>query len=157
MISKGKNYFEIIVGTFVLLSAVVFISTSLSKAKISSNGNYYFLIAKFDDVSGISAGSDVKISGIKIGTVQEQFLDEKSYRAALKIGVEKTVKLPIDSSAKIVSEGLLGTKFVEIQVGSDDELLKNNDEIEFTQSSVNLESLLGRFIFSSGEKSENSK
>lgn len=148
---KRTNYFEIIVGTFVLLSAIFFLLTSLKTAKIK-NVDSYSLIAKFENAGGIEAGSDVKISGIKIGTVEDYFLDQETYRATLKILVDKEVKLPIDSSVKITSSGLLGDKYIEISPGADIDFLSEGEEIAFTQSSVSLEDLLAKFIFSDKEE-----
>lgn len=143
---KGNNYFEIIVGTFVLACAALFFFNSLKSAKIKNTSGYY-LNVKFDNANGIEAGSDVKVSGIKIGTVENNFLDTETYRATLRILIDKSVKLPLDSSAKIASSGLLGEKFLELSPGSQEELLPNDGEIIFTQSSVNFEDLLGKFIF----------
>lgn len=154
--NKSDNYFEIIVGTFVLFCALFFLFGSIKNSK-SDNYGKYSLIAKFDNIEGITSGSDVKIAGVKVGTVSEQFLDSKTYRAALKILINDSVKLPVDSSAKISSEGLLGSKFLSIEIGSDEEKLKDGDEIEFTQSSVNFEELLGKFIFNSSESKKESK
>lgn len=149
--TKSSNYFEIIVGTFVLFCAVFFFFTSFKSAKVGTDGGYH-LIAKFDNVDGISNGSDIKISGVKIGTVVDQFLDQKDFRAALKLNISKNINLPSDSSAKIASEGLLGSKYLAITPGGDEENLKDGDEIQFTQSSVNFEDLLGKFIFNDKEK-----
>jgi phospholipid/cholesterol/gamma-HCH transport system substrate-binding protein len=151
--NKTSNYFEIIVGTFVLFCAIFFFVSSFKSAKVSSSGGYY-LIAKFDNIDGISSGSDVKISGVKIGTVEEQFLDKKDFRATLKININSDTKIPADSSAKIASEGLLGSKYLAISPGGDEEILAEGGEISFTQSSVNLEDLLGKFIFSSDSKKD---
>lgn len=145
---KRTNYFEIIVGTFVLACAAIFLFTSVKTAGIKSTAGYK-LTAKFDNASGIETGSDVVIAGVKIGTVTNQILDEESYRATLTFEIQSDIKLPADSSAKISSAGLLGSKFLEISPGADEEFLSNGDEIFFTQSSVNLEELLGKFIFSS--------
>lgn len=144
--NKTNNYFEIIVGTFVLFCAIFFFFNSFKSAKVSTNGGYH-LIAKFDNVDGINGGSDVKISGVKIGTVEDQFLDEKDFRATLRLNISQSVKLPADTSAKIASEGLLGSKYLSITPGGDEENLKDGEEIQFTQSSVNFEDLLGKFIF----------
>ncbi len=148
---KNNNYFEIIVGTFVLFCAIFFFFSSFKSAKVSTGSGYY-VVAKFDNVDGIANGSDIKISGVKIGTVEEQFLDKKDFRAVLKLNIDSTVKLPLDSSAKIASEGLLGSKYLDISPGGDEENLKDGEEIKFTQSSVNLEELLGKFIFGSNDK-----
>lgn len=155
--NKNNNYFEIIVGTFVLFCAVFFFVSSFRSANVGETGGYH-LVAKFENIDGIAVGSDVKISGVKVGTVESQFLDEKDFRAALQLNIYNSVKLPADSSAKIASEGLLGSKYLAIAPGGDEEFLKEGDEIMFTQSSVNLEDLLGKFIFSADkEKDKNEK
>lgn len=151
--NKSNNYFEIIVGTFVLFSAIFFFFSSFKSAQVGDEKGY-FVIAKFENIDGISVGSDVKISGVKVGTVEDQLLDEKDFRAALKLNIKNSVKLPLDSSAKISSEGLLGSKYLAITPGGDEENLQNGGEIQFTQSSVNLEDLLGKFIFSDQGKNE---
>jgi phospholipid/cholesterol/gamma-HCH transport system substrate-binding protein len=154
--NKTNNYFEIIVGTFVLLCATFFLVSSLKSTK-SGNSESYHLFAKFENIDGIAGGSDVKISGVKIGTVESQFLDAKDFRATLKINIAKNIALPADSSAKVASEGLLGSKYLAITPGAQEENLKEGEEIQFTQSSVNLEDLLGKFIFSSNTKKDDKK
>lgn len=151
IMNKTNNYFEIIVGTFVLFCAAIFFFTSLNSSQTKTSSGYY-LIAKFDNADGIANGSDVKISGVKIGTVESQILDEKTFRAALKLNIPNNIKLPLDSSVKIASEGLLGSKYLALTPGGDEENLKDGDEIQFTQSTVNFEDLLGKFIFNSNEK-----
>ncbi len=151
---KNHNYFEIIVGSFVLISATTFLFNSFKSSEVNAKDGYE-LIAKFDNIDGLTVGSDVKISGVKVGSVTEQFLDEKTYRAAIKINVKKDVKLSSDSSAKVASEGLLGSKYLAIEPGADDENLKSGEEIKFTQSSVNFEELLGKFIFSANSENKN--
>ena len=153
MINKNNNYFDFLVGTFVLLCAVIFFSSSFNSSKISTTSGYQ-LFAKFDNANGIAQGSDVKMSGVKIGTVTNQDIDEKKFRAVLKFSIDDKIKLPIDSSAKIVSDGLLGSKYLEISPGSQDEMLNEGDEITFTQSSVNFEELLAKFMFSSKTKED---
>ena len=145
------NLFEVIVGTFVLLCAVFFLAFSFQKADLSTS-NSYQITAEFDNIGDIGNGDDVKISGVKVGTIDNQNLTPNNYRAKLTLNIDDGIKLPTDSSAKIVSAGLLGRKFIAIEPGSDEEILKNNDAIIFTQSSVNFEELLGKFIFGSTEK-----
>lgn len=147
MINKNSNYFDFIIGTFVILCAVFFFYSSFKSSKINTSSGYS-LYAKFQNVNGISSGSDVKISGVKIGTVTDQFIDEKTFRATVKFSIDNKIKLPSDSSAKIVSDGLLGSKFLEINPGSQDDFLASGDELIFTQSSVNFEELLAKFMFS---------
>jgi len=146
--NKNNNYFEIIVGTFVLFCAIFFFASSFSRSQISDSDSYD-IIAKFENADGIADGADVKISGVKIGSVTKQSLDKETFRAQITLSISKDVVLSSDSSAKVASEGLLGSKYISITPGGDEENLKEGDEIQFTQSSVNLEELLGKFIFSS--------
>ena len=148
-----KNFFEAIIGTLVLICAAFFIITSFMGSSIVTSDGYQ-IIAKFNNSDGISIGSDVKISGVKIGNVLSQELDHKSYKAKLVMTIDPSIKIPVDSSIKIVSEGLLGSKYLLINPGSEEEFLQNNDQIEYTQSSVNFEELLGKFIFNSQNYNE---
>ncbi|MDA9573507.1 outer membrane lipid asymmetry maintenance protein MlaD [Rickettsiales bacterium] len=148
-----KNFFEAIIGTLVLICAAFFIITSFKGSSIVTSDGYQ-IIAKFNNSDGISIGSDVKISGVKIGNVLSQELDHKSYKAKLVMTIDPSIKIPVDSSIKIVSEGLLGSKYLLINPGSEEEFLQNNDQIEYTQSSVNFEELLGKFIFNSQNYNE---
>lgn len=154
--NKTNNYFELIVGTFVLICAGFFFFNSFNSSQngAESDSDNYRLIAKFDNADGVSSGSDIKISGVKIGTVESQSLDEKTFRAVLTVNIPNNIKLPSDSSIKIASEGLLGSKYLAITPGGDEENLKDGEEIQFTQSSVNFEELLGKFIFSNDKKGE---
>jgi len=152
--NKSHNYFDFLIGSLVLLGAIGFFFYSFKNSKISTNEGYN-IFAKFENADGISIGSDIKISGIKVGSIVEQSLDEKTFKANLKMNVLDNIKIPSDSSAKIVSEGLLGSKYISISLGGDEENLKDGQEILFTQSSVNFEELLGKFIFSGKNKNEN--
>ena len=154
MTKSNHNYFDFAVGSIVLGVAILFFFTSLEKSKVSDH-NGYNLIAKFENADGLSSGSDVKISGVKIGSVVTQDLDKNSFQAVITLKLNKDVKIPTDSSAKISSEGLLGSKYISIVPGGDSEFLSQNQEINFTQSSVNFEELLGKFIFSGNKNANN--
>lgn len=146
-----NNIFEVIVGTIVLLCAIYFFVFSFQQSDLSSSDSYQ-IIAEFDNIGDIGNGSDVKISGVKVGSVNNNILSNETYRAKLVLNINNEVKLPSDSSAKIVSASLLGGKFIAIEPGADEEILEDGDEILFTQSSVNLEELLGKFIFGSNNE-----
>jgi len=150
------NLFEIIVGTFVLACAVCFFLFSFGKSGISTSATYR-LSAKFDNIDGISSGSDVKISGVKVGRVFEAMIDPKTYQAVLKLDINQEIKIPKDSSAKILSSGLLGGKYVGFEIGAEEEILNNGGHIQFTQSGVNFEELLGKFIFGSKKEDADEK
>jgi phospholipid/cholesterol/gamma-HCH transport system substrate-binding protein len=149
---KIHNYFDFFIGTVVLIIAGFFFFSSFSKTHQLKNNKTYSLFAKFSTADGISNGADVKIAGVKIGNVTKQELDNKTYQAILHFELDKNILIPIDSSIKVASEGLLGSKYLAIAVGGSEEFLNPNQEISFTQSSVNFEELLGKFIFSNNSK-----
>ena len=143
----SKNSFELIVGSLVLLVAISFcikIFSSSGVKKTSTNGIVIF--ADFSNSEGIDAGSDVKIAGVKIGVVMEKTLSD-TYKSKVKIGINKGIQIPIDSNAAVVSSGLLGGKYIEIRVGIEDTYMIENSKFQSTQSSVNLEELIGKFAF----------
>jgi phospholipid/cholesterol/gamma-HCH transport system substrate-binding protein len=152
-----KNIVETLTGAIVLLIAFGFVYFAYKGANLKPARQGNHLIAKFDKADGIVVGSDIKISGIKIGTVSGQKLDADSFLAVIDLSIDKKIKLPIDTSIQIVSDGLLGGKYVSITPGSDDQYLENDGEIRYTQSSVNIETLIGKMIFNSADKDKTSQ
>lgn len=151
----NKSSLETIIGLVVVCVAIFFAYTMYKASTITGNSdNTYTLKAYFDRADGINQGSDVKISGVKIGKVLELSLDYDNYSAIVTFSVINKVKLSSDSSAEIVSNGLIGDKYISISPGSEQELLKEGDVIEFTQSSVNLEGLISKFIFGTLENND---
>lgn len=150
----GRNLVETLIGAAVLGVAIVFIVFAYSMGGPKTVEGYV-LTGKFDRVDGLVEGSDVRLSGIKIGTVTRQTLDPETYLAVITMNIKPEIKLPRDSSAQVASDGLLGDKYLSLQAGGDDEMLKPGGEIEHTQGSVDLLSLVGRFMFSqTGSKSD---
>lgn len=145
----NRSLIETVMGAVVLIVAVIFVLFVYDKRTVSA-GDGYDVVASFDNISGISAGSDVRIGGIKVGTVSSLVLNNETYRPKMTLRLKSDVKLPDDSSASISSEGLLGGKFVQLSPGADDRMLEPGGEIRFTQSSVNLEEMIGKFMFSGG-------
>lgn len=145
----NRNMVETVMGAVVLLTAALFVMFVYEKRTVNA-GEGYDVQASFDNVSGIAAGSDVRIGGIKVGTVTSLALNEETYRPLLSLRLKPTIKLPEDSSAAIVSESLLGGKFIQLSPGADDKMLEEGGEIRFTQSAVNLEEMIGKFMFSGG-------
>ena len=149
----GGNLVETMIGAVVLVVAGVFLVFAYGRADVGAIAGYE-VFAKFERVDGLSAGSDVRMSGIKIGTVIEQTLDSADYLAVVRLSIDPNIKLPDDSSAEIVSDGLLGTKYMSLVPGGADEIIDAGGEIRFTQSSVSLEQLIGKFMFSGDDKGE---
>lgn len=144
----SRNYVETLLGAAVLAVALGFLAWAYGRSDAGDPGGYT-LRAKFDRVDGLENGGDVRISGIKVGRVLTQELDSQTFRAEVTFSVRNGIELPSDSSAAIVSSGLLGGKFLSVVPGGEDQILGDGGEIKLTQSSVNLEDLIGRYIFSS--------
>lgn len=145
----SRNVIETVMGGVVLLVAGGFLTFAFNNSSLQSVDGYH-VAALFDNVSGVGAGTDVQIGGIKVGVVESVGLDSETYRARLDLQIMKNIKLPKDSTASIASSGLLGGKFVKLEPGGDEAMLDDGDAITFTQSSVNLEELIGKFVFSGG-------
>ncbi len=144
-----KNIIETLMGAVVLVIAAGFLMFAYQGRSVKVEDGYS-VKANFGNISGISLGSDVRVGGIKVGVVSDMVLDTNTYEAVVTMQIRRTTKLPKDSSAAVASAGLLGEKFVQLTPGSDDKMLAEGGKIEFTQSSVNLEELIGKFMFSSG-------
>jgi len=142
-----KNVVEALIGAAVLVVAVGFFITTYKTTEFGRVEGYH-LSARFDRVDGLKTGGDVRIGGIKVGTILSQKVDLKTYQAVLELSIDPKVRLPVDTSAKIRSENLLGGSYLSLEPGGDDEYLADGDEIEFTQGSVDVIDLIGREIFS---------
>ncbi|MCC7283053.1 MAG: outer membrane lipid asymmetry maintenance protein MlaD [Acetobacteraceae bacterium] len=141
-----KSFAEIAVGAAVVLAAAVFLFYAVGHSGRSSGGGYT-LTADFDRIDGLPQGADVRISGVKVGTVETQALNYDTFQAVLTFRVDRRIKLPDDSSAEIQSESLLGGKFVALVPGGSEKIIPEGGRIRLTQSAMNLEQLIGRFIF----------
>lgn len=144
----SNRLIETLAGAAVITVAVAFAAYSYSRAGIGTVDGYE-ISASFNRIDGLAVGNDVRISGVKVGTVIEQDLNPETYMAVVKMSVRSDIMLPLDSSAKIASDGLLGGKFVALEPGGDIDMIAAGGEIEYTQGSVNLEDLIGQAIYSS--------
>lgn len=147
----AENRAEILAGAAVLAAAIGFLVYATAGRGASSSGTYE-LHASFRSVEGITPGSDVRLAGVKVGSITKLALNPKTFYADATIAVDKSIQLPDDSAILISSEGLLGGNFVEIQPGGSSDNFAPGDSIEDTQGSVSLISLLMKFV--SGNKSD---
>jgi len=147
----GRSLIETVMGALVLAVAGLFVVFAYNSTNVRTM-NGYDVIAKFDRVDGLARGSDVRLSGIKIGIVVDQRLEPETYRAVVRMNLDSSIKLPADTVAQVVSESLLGGNFVALVPGGDDKIIPPGGEIKYTQPPVNIVQLLGKFIFSPGEK-----
>jgi len=149
----GRNMIETVMGAVVLVVAAMFLAFAYSHSSLRAVSGYEVL-ARFDRVDGVSAGTDVRISGIKIGTVTDQRLDPDRYLAVVRMSIDPKIKLPTDTVAEVASEGLLGGRYLALIPGGETEMIKPGGEIKFTQSPVDLVQMLGKFMFSGPDQSK---
>ena len=142
---------DLLVGLFVLggLGAVAYLSLSVGGLSVRT-GDALTLSADFDEIGGLKPRSPVVISGVKVGQVADIDLNE-TYRARVNLALDPKLKLPSDTSASIVTSGVLGDRYVSLQLGGEEKILKNGDQIAFTESAVILERLIGKFVYNAGE------
>lgn len=143
---------ETLVGAVVILIAGVFLFYMYSSTGHSAGSGQYSITAEFDRIDGLPMGADVRLSGIKVGTVTGQKLDPGTYRAIVTFSIADGIKLPKDTNAKIASKGLLGGSYVTLDPGGEEEMLAEGDHILYTQSSIDLMGLIGKAIFSTNKK-----
>lgn len=143
-----RSVLETALGAIVLLVAGAFLAFGYKAANVSAGTGGYEIEARFSGIGGLQPGDDVQISGVKVGSVKAVELDQDSYLARVKMTIDPSVQLPVDTAALISSESLLGGKYLALQPGADEDLLKPGGVIQYTQAPQNLEQLLGQFIFS---------
>lgn len=150
----NKRPVETIMGIVVIVIAALFLFFAYRVSDLQVVKGY-IVSAHFIKVGGLTIGSDVRINGIKVGTVISQKLNPEDYVAEIKMSLSSDLKLPKDSVAVIASDGLMGNKFIKIEPGKDTEILKDGDEITKTKDFKTLEDMVGEIIFmvtDNGEK-----
>ncbi|MCI4430315.1 MAG: outer membrane lipid asymmetry maintenance protein MlaD [Burkholderiales bacterium] len=145
----GKKGIETMVGVFVLLGLVGLVFLALKAANLGTfnAGSTYSLVARFDNIGGLKRQAPVRTAGVTVGRVVKIELDKKSYQGLVHMEVDSRVEFPKDSSARILTAGLLGDQYIGVEPGADDKNLAAGDVITQTQSAVVLESLISQFLF----------
>ena len=137
---------DFVVGLFVLVGLIGVAYLSLSIGGVSYKGpKGFMLFADFDETGGLKTRAPVVISGVKVGEIAAVELSD-DYRAKVTFNLDPSLKLPRDTTASIVTAGLLGDRYVSLQPGGDEQLLKPGDRIEFVESAVILERMIGKLI-----------
>ncbi|MGE4324968.1 MAG: outer membrane lipid asymmetry maintenance protein MlaD [Pseudodonghicola sp.] len=152
----SHNTTEVLVGGVVLAAAISFAVYAGQTTGFGRGGGGYPLTASFRSLEGVTVGTDVRLAGVKIGTVTDMELNPQTYRADTTLSILKGIEIPDDSSAVVSSEGLLGGNFVEIMPGGSPENFNPGSEIIDTQGSVSLISLLLKFVSGGGSSSSSS-
>ncbi|MCW9032792.1 MAG: MlaD family protein [Alphaproteobacteria bacterium] len=142
---RPNDTMETVIGALVVFGVVIAMAFSYGGKKVEGASDGYPIIAAFNKIDGLSEGADVRLAGIKIGSVASYKLDE-FFRAALTMEIDHGVKLPIDTSVAIHTDGIFGSKYIVLEPGGEEDTLQPGDSIEFTQESVVVEDLLELII-----------
>jgi len=144
----GKKSIETLVGLFVLLGIAGLVFLALKAANLASfaTGETYTLEARFDNIGGLKVRAPVRSAGVTIGRIASISFDPQTYQGVVKLQVERGLEFPRDTSAKILTSGLLGDQYIGLEPGADEKMLHDGDTIRQTQSAVVLENLIGQFI-----------
>jgi phospholipid/cholesterol/gamma-HCH transport system substrate-binding protein len=149
----NRNAVETVMGAVVLVVAAVFLFFAYTTSQVSAVSGYQ-LRAKFHNADGLKDGGDVRISGIKVGSITSQSLDPKSFEAVVTMSVDPSIKLAVDSVAQITSSGLLGDKYISIEPGNEEETIPPGGTITYTQAAMSLENLIGQVIYSQAQSAK---
>ncbi|MFK5997639.1 MAG: outer membrane lipid asymmetry maintenance protein MlaD [Rhodobacterales bacterium] len=141
-----NNPIETAIGALVVAAAIGFLFYASNAIGLSGPTNAYQIRASFRSAEGVSLGTDVRMAGVKIGTVTALDLNPTTFRAELAVSIKDGIEIPDDSAIAVSSEGLLGGNFIEIIPGGSESSVKPGGEIEDTQGSVSLITLLMKFV-----------
>lgn len=144
-----KNYINFLVGLFVLvgIGALLFMSITIGGASVSNSGKYT-LIAKFENSSGLKEGAFVEMSGVRVGLIQSINYDPKAYESVVKVSLDNNIIVPDDSVASIRTSGIIGDRFLKISSGGSEINMEDGDEFIDTESSISIEELISKYMFS---------
>ncbi len=143
-----RNIIETVMGGVVLLVAAFFIVFAFSSSGVQTGGGYQ-VRAVFNDASGLVPGTEVRMAGVKVGSVLSQELDPESFFAVVTLAIDEDIELPKDTSARVVPDGVLGGNLLQLQPGGAEEVIPPDGTIVHTQGAINLVDLVGRFVFGS--------
>jgi len=148
---------EIWVGLFVLAGIAALVMLAMRVGNLGSGGSAsgYSVTAKFDNIGGLNVKAPVTMAGVRVGRVSDIHIDRDDYSAVVTLTINaETDNLPKDTSASILTAGLLGAQFVGLEAGGDDRFLTEGDEMKLTQSAIQLEQLIGQMIFGGAGKKD---
>jgi phospholipid/cholesterol/gamma-HCH transport system substrate-binding protein len=156
-----RKTLDVWVGLFVLLGAAALVFLALKAGNMSSfsfNQKTYLITSKFDNIGGLKPRAAVKSAGVVVGRVDAIRFDDKTFQASVTLNMDERYQFPKDSSAKILTSGLLGEQYIGIEPGGDVKNLAAGDTIKMTQSAIVLENLISQFLYSkAAEGKDNSK
>jgi len=150
----NKTVLDLWVGIFVIagIAALLFLALKVGSTSAVSASNSYEVVARFDNIGGLKPRAPVKSAGVVVGRVADIQFDNETFEAAVTLRMDKRYAFPKDTSAAIMTSGLLGEQYVGLEAGGDSEKLKDKDRILLTQSAVVLENLIGQFIYGKAQE-----
>jgi len=146
---------EIIVGAFVVLAVLAMVMLSLKVSNLASYGdvgNVYEIRAEFENIGGLKERSPVSAGGVRVGKVADISYNNEQFTAVVTMQIDGDYRFPLDTSASILTAGLLGEQYVGLEPGGDEEYLEDGSEIELTQSALVLEQVIGQFLYSKAQE-----
>src|SRR5215470_4570587 len=155
----SRKMLDLWVGFFVAVgfAAVMFLALKVASTATFAAAEGYEVKARFDNIGGLKVRAPVKSAGVVVGRVSEIRFDNESFEAQIVISIESRYKFPRDTSAKILTSGLLGDQYIALSAGGDSVNLKNGDTLKITQSALVLENLIGQFLYSKAAEGSEKK
>jgi len=150
----SKTVLDLWVGLFVIagVAALLFLALKVGSMSAVNTSDSYQVIARFDNIGGLKARAPVKIAGVVVGRVADIRFDNETFEAAVTLRLDKRYAFPKDTSAAIMTSGLLGEQYIGLEAGGDSLKLKDKDRILITQSAVVLENLIGQFLYGKAQE-----
>jgi phospholipid/cholesterol/gamma-HCH transport system substrate-binding protein len=154
-----RKELDLWVGIFAMIgfAAMLFLSLKVANLASFTNSDSYQITAKFDNIGGLKVRAPVKSSGVVVGRVGEIRFDNETFEAVVTMNIDSRYRFPKDTSAKILTSGLLGEQYIGLAAGGDSANLKNGDTLKLTQSAVVLENLIGQFLYNKAAEGDAKK
>ncbi|MFP5409554.1 MAG: outer membrane lipid asymmetry maintenance protein MlaD [Gammaproteobacteria bacterium] len=150
----SKTVLDLWVGLFVIagIAALLFLALKVGSMSAVNTSNSYEVVARFDNIGGLKPRAPVKSAGVVVGRVADVRFDNETYEAVVTLRLDKRYAFPRDTSAAIMTSGLLGEQYIGLEAGGDEQALQDQDRITLTQSAVVLENLIGHFIYGKAQE-----
>jgi phospholipid/cholesterol/gamma-HCH transport system substrate-binding protein len=150
----SNHKIDVWVGLFVFLGIIALVFLALRAGNLSSFSfaETYSVQAKFDNIGGLKVRAPVKSAGVVVGRVSDIRFDDQTYQAIVTFNIDQAFEFPLDTSASILTSGLLGEQYIGLDAGGDDLMLASGDSITLTQSAIVLERLISQFLYGTAEQ-----
>ena len=148
-----QRWFEILLGGAVLGIALFFLSWAAANSNDTKEGTVQRIAADFTSIKGLRVGNDVRIGGVKIGTVENLAINPESFQAQVTMAIRNDVSLPTDTAVAIISDGLLGGAYMRVSPGNSNQIISDGGKFTIVEQSATLEELLGKAVFIISETS----